>query len=549
MKTLTHANPLVVDDLLGDLKPWEPPYEAPARRRSWLKWLMAAAVVAGLAGLAWAGWVVYRAGTQPTSTGPLTTYKVKRGELLVTVTEEGSLESAENVEIKCEVAGGTSIVWIIEDGKEVSKGTELLRLDGSKLKEDVSQQKIEYEKAVAAKIQAAKDYDAAKIAVEEYAQGTFKKDFSEAESKATVARGALRSAENSLQHGERMFRKGYISPLQLEALKTAVEHAKLDLSTAEIARDVLQKFTRPKMMQELESKRDAAAAKRDSEKASLDLQEAKLKRLTTQWEKCTVLAPKAGLVIYANEQMYWGNRDSEIKAGMKVYEEQTILRLPDLSRMRAKVAVHEAKIDQLRAGMRARIRVQDHEFQGAVVSVANRPETSWFMATSKKYPVKVDIDGKSKDLRPGMTAEVEILVDHLQNVISLPVAALAEKAGQTYCCVKKGTALERRNVTFGAGNDKFVEIKQGIGVGEEVVLNPRAALGETGDEPRKQTDVDVKHKFGAAKSAAGAKQSEASKKRSAHDAPAPSTQNAKPKAEKAENADKAGKPVGAKGNH
>ncbi len=549
METLNHADPFAVDDLLGELRPAMPLYDAPATRRSWLKWLLAAGLVAGLAGLAWAGWVVFGVGVQPATSGLLTTYKVKRGDLVVTVTEEGSLESAENVEVKCEVAGGTSIVWIIDDGKEVKKGTELLRLDASKLKEDVGQQKIAYEKAVASKIQAAKDFDAAKIAVEEYKEGTYKKDVSEAESKVTVARGSLRSAENTLQHGERMFRKGYISPLQLEAQKTAVEHAKLDLGTAEIARDVLQKFTRPKMIQELESKRDAAEAKRDSEKASLDLEQAKLKRLTTQLEKCTVLAPKEGLVIYANEQMYWGNRDSEIKAGMKVYEEQTILRLPDLSRMRAKVNVHEAKIDQLHAGMRARIRVQDHEFQGAVVSVANRPETSWFMATSKKYPVKVDIDGKSKDLRPGMTAEVEILVDHLQNVISLPVAALAEKAGQTYCCVKKGTALERRNVTFGAGNDKFVEIKQGISVGEEVVLNPRAALGETADEPRKQTDVDVKHKFGAAKSAAGAKQSEASKKRSAHDAPAPSTQNAKPKAEKAENADKAGKPVGAKGNH
>jgi RND family efflux transporter MFP subunit len=294
---------------------------------------------------------------------------------------------------------------------------------------------------------------------------------------------------------------------------------------------VLQKFTQRKMIQELESKRDAAEAKRDSEKASLELEEAKLKRLTTQLEKCTVLAPKAGLVIYANEQMYWGNRDSEIKAGMKVYEEQTILRLPDLSRMRAKVNVHEAKIDQLRAGMRARIRVQDHEFQGTVVSVANRPETSWFLASAKKYPVKVDIDGKSKDLRPGMTAEVEILVDHLEGVITLPVAALAEKGGQVYCCVKKGLALERRNVTLGEGDDKFVEIKEGVNVGEEVVLNPRAALGETSEETRKQPEVDVKHKFGAAaKPAAEPKQSKPSKKPGSSDPPAQSPQNSKPKA-------------------
>jgi hypothetical protein len=230
---------------------------------------------------------------------------------------------------------------------------------------------------------------------------------------------------------------------------------------------------------------------------------------------------------------------------MKVYEEQTILRLPDLSRMRAKVNVHEAKIDQLHAGMRARIRVQDHEFQGAVVSVANRPETSWFLSAVKKYPVKVDIDGKPKDLRPGMTAEVEILVNHLQGVISLPVAALAEKAGQVYCCVKKGAALERRSVTLGDGNDKFVQVKEGVSVGEEVVLNPRAALGETGEEPRKQAEVDVKHKFGAAaKSAAKAKQPEPAKKHSASNPPAQSPQDSKPKA-----AGKAEKQAGAKGKN
>ncbi len=294
METLNHADPFAVDELLGELRSAVPLYDAPAARRSWLKWLLAAALVAGVGGLAWAAWAVFGVGVQAPTSGPLTTYKVKRGDLLVTVTEEGSLESAENVEIKCEVAGGTSIVWIIDDGKEVKKGTELLRLDGSKLKEDVGQQKIAYEKALASKIQAAKDFDAAKIAVEEYVQGTFKKDLSEAESKVTVARGSLHSAENTLQHGERMFRKGYISPLQLEAQKTAVEHAKLDLGTAEIARDVLRKFTRPKMIQELESKRDAAAAKRDSEKASLDLEEAKLKRLTTQLEKCTGPRPQGG---------------------------------------------------------------------------------------------------------------------------------------------------------------------------------------------------------------------------------------------------------------
>jgi len=514
MATLDSADISAVADILGEPGSAAPPdFAFRPRRRSRPKWLIAGGLVVVLVGLASAAFTMFGGALDRRATGPLTTYTVKRGDLLVTVTEDGSLESAENLDIKCEVAGGTTIVWIIDDGKEVSKGTELLRLDGAKLSEDVSQQKIAYEKARAANIQASKDYAAAKIAVEEYVEGTFKKDLREAESKVAVAVGNLHSAENSLQHGERMFRKGYITPLQLEAQKTALERARLDLGTAEIGKDVLERFTRRKMVQELESKRDTAEAKRDSEKASLALEEAKLKRLTTQLEKCTVLAPKAGLVIYANERMFFGDRDSEVKAGMKVHEEETILRLPDLSKMRAKAAIHEAKVDQLRPGMRARIRVQDREFQGSVISVANRPENTWFLASTKKYPVKVDIDGNPKDLRPGMTAEVEILVAHLQDVISLPVAAVAEKAGQVFCCVKKGSALERRNVVLGAGNDKFVEVKQGVEVGEELVLNPRAALGETAEELRKPAEVDVKHKFGteAAKSQADEKQSQDAK--------------------------------------
>ena len=50
-----------------------------------------------------------------------------------------------------------------------------------------------------------------------------------------------------------MFRKGYITPQQLDAQKSAVERADLDLGTAEIALDVLERFAKPKMITELSS--------------------------------------------------------------------------------------------------------------------------------------------------------------------------------------------------------------------------------------------------------------------------------------------------------
>ena len=462
-----------IAEILGD-----PTAAAPLQRsRPWrFPWGLAATLAVAAATAAAAAprareWL--RGSTTAPATN-LLSHTVEPGDLLVAVTEDGSLVSDENVDIVCRVAGGGTIVWLIGDGANVSKGDELVVFDSSKLAEDVTAQKIAYEKARAANIQAEKDYAAATIAVEEYTEGTFKKDLRRAESDVTFAKERLQATRNSLEHGERMFRKGYISPQQLDAQKSAVARAELDLGTMEIALDVLQRFGRPKMVTELASKRDAAEAKRDSERAALELEKAKLERLTGQLEKCTIRAPKDGLVIYANERR---DRDSEIKNGAKVNEGSTILRLPDLSRMRVDVEVHESRVDKIRVGMPASIRVQEREFTGQVSAVANRPQYNW-MSTAKKYVVQVRIDGEPEDLRPGFTAEVEIRIAELHDVIAVPVAAVVEQGGAYYCGVREGEAVVRRQVTTGQSNEKLTEITSGLTPGDVVVLAPRATLGD-----------------------------------------------------------------------
>jgi RND family efflux transporter MFP subunit len=466
------ADVSAIAGILGD----QTPAAAPARRRGWFPWrlFIACGVLGGLA--AATPWALARmGGGMGAADDGLLTHPVERGNLRIAVTEDGSLVSDENVDIVCGVAGGATIVWLIDDGAQVTEGTELVKLDSSALSESVTAQKIAYEKARAACIQAEKDYAAAKIAVEEYTEGTYKKDLRKAESDVTAAKERLQATENGLAHGEKMFRKGYIAPQQLDAQKSALERAKLDLGTAEIALDVLERFAKPKMITELASKRDAMEAKRDSEQAALQLEKAKLERLSGQLEKCVLKAPKDGLVIYANERTR--DAQSEIKNGAKVNEGTTILRLPNLSRMRADVEVHESKDDRNKQGMKSRIRVQGRGFDGTVTTVANRPQSNW-MSTVKKYVVQVKIDGASGDLRPGLTAEVEIIVAELDDVIAVPVAAVAEQGGKYFCGLRSGDTVVRREVTLGQGNDKLVEVAAGLEPGDVVVLNPRAALGE-----------------------------------------------------------------------
>ena len=61
--------------------------------------------------------------------GPKLTYRVSRGDLIVTVTEQGTLESSNNTEIKCKVRGFSTVTYVIPAGTVVEPCEVLVRLD------------------------------------------------------------------------------------------------------------------------------------------------------------------------------------------------------------------------------------------------------------------------------------------------------------------------------------------------------------------------------------------------------------------------------------
>lgn len=455
--------------------------------------------IAGGAG--YYGWRAFRGMGEDAGTSMLT-HKVERTDLLISITEDGNVESASNVDLKCQVAGGSSILWIIEDGSQVKKGDELVRLDSSQLEDQINQQRITYEKARSAMVQAEKDYQVAQISVKEYLEGVFVKELQDADAQVTIAMENLRSAQNTLEYSQRMFRKGYISSLDLESQQFAVQRAQLELDSAQTAKDVLTKYTKAKMLEDLDSQVETAKAKMESEKAAFALEETRLKRLEDQLEHCVITAPQDGMVVYANEMgsRFRGSQAVTIEEGAAVRERQTIIRLPDLKKMQVKVNVHESKVEQLALNMRASIRILDRVVKGSVDSIASQPEpTSFFQASVKEYATVVRIDGEPKGLKPGMTAEVEILVADLKDVITLPVAAVVEQRGGFFCWVKTPGKVERRPLVLGHSNEQFVEVKDGVREGDEVILNPRAVISEarSGENERAGGEpADAKDKFG-----------------------------------------------------
>lgn len=467
--------------------------KTPTKRSSLWTWLgLAAVAVVGYGGYRMMG----KGGSGSVdAAASLQTHKVTRGVMRVTVTEDGNVESARNDDVKCTIQGGSNILWIIEEGKVVTKGTELVKLDASLIEEQLRTQRIAYERARSTLIQAEEDLAVKTIAVKEYLEGTYLQALQTAEANIVIANENLRNAENTFEHSERMFRKGYINQLQLEGNRFAVERAKLDRAAAETAKKVLVEFTRNKTVKELESAREAAHAKMLAEKEATNLEKFKLDRLNEQLKACVITAPQDGMVIYANEQASFRSGTSQviIEEGARVRESQTIIRLPDLTQMQVKALINETKVEKVQPGMMAQIKIRDDRFTGEVKSVASQAEpTKWSSSTVKDYAaiVKIDETLTNGRLKPGMTAEVEIIVQELEKVLTVPLLGVVEIGAKYYCWVKtSGGKFERRVVKIGANNDRFIEIQDGLNEGDEVVLNPRSMFPEARESLETMPDL------------------------------------------------------------
>jgi multidrug efflux pump subunit AcrA (membrane-fusion protein) len=432
------------------------------------------------------------------------THVVKRGGFMITIKEDGNVESAQNVEVKCQIAGGATILWIVEDGKIVEKGEELVRLDQSQLDDQLNSQTIVYERAMATKIQAEEDFETAVISVLEYKEGLYKKELQDTEALIIIARENLSSSENLLKHTTRMARKGFATQLQLRADQFGVQRANLELQSANLSKKTLTDYTYAKMLKSLEATRDAAEARKRSELAAFNLEKVRKDRLEDQLKYCIVTAPQSGMVVYANNMSRRSSStQAQIEEGSMVREGQNLIRLPDLTNMQVKVTVHETKVNLLRSGMPARIVIQDKVLDGTVISIANQPEPgSWMSSSIKEYATTVTIDGFTEGLKPGMTAEVEILIADLENVLIVPVAAVVEQRGQFLAWVQTEKGPERRLLSLGQTNDRDIEIKDGLIIGDVVILNPRAVVPEAREKDLDREDSSKKN-FGNGKGKSG----------------------------------------------
>jgi multidrug efflux pump subunit AcrA (membrane-fusion protein) len=411
-------------------------------------------------------------------------HTVKRADFELAVTERGEIEAFDVTEIRSLVKSknttGVAILRIVAEGTEVKPGDFLVELDSSALSEEATVQRIVVNTSNAGQIESHTNYETARIAEVEYAEGTYLQERQTIQSEAFVAEENLNRAKEYLIYSEKLASKGYVNQLQLEADRFAVAKAEKDLEAAKTKLKVLDEFTKPKMQAQLSGATQIAKAKWDAAKNSYQLEEQKLRDIEDQITKCTILAPQAGIVKYAHENDRRGDTEFIVEEGAMIRERQAIILLPNADAMQVKLTINESLVQYVKPGLPASISpvgAGDRVLGGTVQRVNQYPEPSgWRRANIKEYLAYVSVDESPPGLKSGLTAAVNIECTRLSKVLQVPVQAIYAHGDTMYCFAYADGAWEARPIKPGPTNDKFFVIENGLTEGDRVALNPRSVV-------------------------------------------------------------------------
>lgn len=473
--------------------------------RRWFPWTMSAV---GVGVLAFATYLTVAAvrssGSGKAAAGQY--FTVQPMDLEVKVVKDGELQAVNNIDIQSEVEGNNTIQTLVKEGSSVKQGDVLATLDSSGLKQRIEDTTIELQKAEAdvttsremreiQDSQNAANLEAAQVALQlarldlqDYVEAGYPQQLANAQTDLESAKITLKTKEEDLAQTRALFLKGFVTAADVKKGEVDLTNAKNAVDKADTALRRLEQYTHE---MDLASKNNAVSqaeqklvrvqkenasqlAQKSADVAAkeqnLSVIKRKMERLQHQLQACTITAPADGMVVYATS----GDRNAQnpIQEGATVRESQTIMRLPDTRSMKVALRVQEAQIPRLHEGLRATCTIIGlPRPMGATVtkiSVLADNSQRWWNPDLKEYPVDLTLDETPIGMKPGITAQAEILVSRATGVLAVPLTALYSAGSDVFVFVRDGSNLTPVKVKIGQRNETHAEVKEGLSRGQEV---------------------------------------------------------------------------------
>jgi HlyD family secretion protein len=311
-------------------------------------------------------------------------------------------------------------------------------------------------------------------------------DPQEADSQLALARADLATARARLeeeQAGVAMLRERIRTKIDethatmertardLERLKTlqaegAIARQQLDLAQAEsdVAAAAYAASLADRDQVKVKEHQVAAA------QAAVTQREAQLRLAEVQRSRMTIRSPVAGLVTrrLANEGEVVG-----LGGGSMLTLGGPLITLVDLDRLYVRATVDEFDARQIRMGQEVRLTLEalpGRTLRGRLYKIS--PSVSGERQEARTFSIRVALEEGREFVKPGMSADVEVIVARRQDALSVPSQAMMEREGKKRVYMVAGGRARATTVKVGESNWSSTEILEGLREGDRVIINP-----------------------------------------------------------------------------
>jgi len=433
------------------------------------------------------------------------------GDVVIQVSETGTIEPVDKVDIKSKAAGRLLSIPI-QEGQYVTKGQLIAVVDRSLIDPQLAGLQAQLQQARARQAQAEAGYalqvkqTAAAIAQARAGLNTAQTHLAVvaaaarpqelAQQQEAVARAqiAYDDAIRTQKRRQSLLGRGFISQADYDASQVAVDTAASSLATAKQALLLTQAGPRVQDVNDAKAQVQAARVQLEAAQANSgqnavkesDIAQARasvaqisgsIQQLQVNISDTRILAPASGIVL----KKYKEPNEIVQSATTGFSDAQAIVATLG-SRLEVKVGINEVDISKVHSHAPANITVDalpDTTFAGAVTEIApastNAFDSAGAGSTSSisKFSVKVGFARYDARLRSGMSANVAIISQKHAHVVLAPLEAVSfpSKQGQVTVLTASGSQ-QKRTVTTGLRNDTDVEIVSGLHTGEKLVIAP-----------------------------------------------------------------------------
>lgn len=367
---------------------------------------------------------------------------VQRTNFVDYVQVHGQVSARKSVTISAPYeAGDLQIIQLAKNGSQVKKGDVVVQFDATTTKQNLAQ-----------------DQSALKSAEEQIKQSQAAARLKEEQDLTDVikARYDVQSAKLDASKQE------IVSKIDGAEANLKVEDAEQKLADTEA---------------KLKTDRESDAADIEDQRHKSEQQAYQVQQAERSLAALTLRAPIDGLVTLQRNWQASGpmGNAQPFRQGDRAWSGAGIVELPDLATIEITGRVDETERSRVEVGQTASIRVDaipDKEFTakvGDISTIASMDFTGGW-PFPRNFTMDFSLANSDPRLRPGMSANVRIAVDHVAQGIVVPSEAVFQKSGQNVAYVLRGSSFAEQPVEVDRRSGDQVLIARGLQPGERVAL-------------------------------------------------------------------------------